>query len=120
MADTLKKQMVARLHLTKNGLTLIDQRYDSETSDYVELSQHRAVLATNMANPEEIDLEGVDTGTMFSLLTDQEIKVSVDSQTYQWSVTQYVAMTGSFTHVYVQNESTTNVATIEILVVDDA
>ncbi|KPJ95869.1 MAG: hypothetical protein AMJ55_02970 [Gammaproteobacteria bacterium SG8_15] len=120
MADVLKKQMLARLHLTKNGRTLYDQRFDSETSDFAEFSQHRAVLATNMAIPEEIDLEGVDTGTMMALLTDQQIKVSVDSNTYQWTVSEFVMLSGSFTHVYVQNESTTNTATIEVVVVDDA
>lgn len=118
MADTLKRQTIARFHLTKNGQTLYDQRYDSETKDYIESSHTRAVLATNMANPSEIDIEGVDTAAAWILTTSQTILVAVDDNSFLWPVKEFIMVVGSLTHLYVQNTNTTNTATIEVAVSD--
>ena len=118
MADTLKRQNIARFHMTKNGQTLYDQRYDSEMQDYTESSHTRAVLATNMANPSEIDIEGVDTAQAWMLTTSQTILVAVDDNSFLWPVKEFIMVVGVVTHLYVQNENTTNTATVEIVVTD--
>lgn len=118
MADTLKRQNIARFHMTKNGQTLYDQRYDSETTDYTESSHTRAVLATNMTNPSEIDIEGVDTAKAWMLTTSQTVYVAIDDNSFLWPVKEFVMVVGAVTHLYVKNTNTTNTATVEIVVTD--
>jgi hypothetical protein len=56
---------------------------------------------------------------MLLLITNRAINVGVDSQTNLWSVGKAVMLDGgSFTHLYVQNQSTTVEATVDVLVTD--
>ena len=114
MADTLKRQNIARFHMTKNGQTLYDQRYDSETTDYTESSHTRAVLATNMLSPSEIDIEGVTEAKAWMLTTSQTVYVAVDDNSFLWPVAEFVMVVGALTHLYIQNTNTTNTNTTDI------
>jgi hypothetical protein len=120
LADVTKAELSARLKLTRNGLTLYDQRFYSGSEDFDESTHQRVVLATNMATSQEIDMTNITTGTKLMLQTTRAIKVAVDAVGAQWDVAANgaVLLTGSFTHVYVKNESTTNTATIEAVVTD--
>jgi hypothetical protein len=120
MADALSRTMRARVRLVRDGADLYDQVFYEPDETYTESTHQRAVLSTNMAVPQEIDMFGVETGEALFLQTDRAIKVSLDSSGNQWSVGENgcVMLVGSFTHVYVQNESTTNQATIELVITD--
>jgi hypothetical protein len=76
-----------------------------------------------MSTPQEFVFDHITTAKHFMLVTDQPILVSLDVTTTPWSVgvsddEGAVLLVGSFTHVYVKNESTTNTATVDILVSD--
>jgi len=76
-----------------------------------------------MSSPQEFLFTHIPTAKHFMLVTDQPILVSVDTTLTQWSVGTSddegaVMLIGSFTHVYVKNESTTNTAIVDIIVTD--
>jgi hypothetical protein len=112
--------MRARVRLIRDGADLYDQVFYEPDESYTESTHQRAVLATNMASPSEVDMAGVATGEALFLQTDREIKVALDDNTYLWTVKENGALmlVGSFTHLYLQNESTTNQATVELVVTD--
>ena len=119
MADVLKVEPTARIRLTKNGIRLYEQRYDPVAQAFTEYTADRLILATNMTAVSEVNLGGVATGEFLLVQTDQQIKLGVDNQTTLWTFSGAAMLAGSsFTHVYLKNESTTNTATVEIIVVD--
>ncbi len=120
MADALFRTMRARIRLVRDGADLYDQVYYEPDIAYDESTHQRIVLATNMGSPGEIDLSGVSTAATLFLQTDRDIKVAVNSASFVWPVSEHGALmlVGSFTHLYVQNESTTNLATVELVVTD--
>lgn len=118
MADVLKVQEFARMRLTRDGSTIVDQSLKTLAGTYTEHAAERVVLATNMAAPSEVNMGGVSTGVRLMLETDRSIKVALDTSTKLWTVTEAVLFTGSFTHLYVQNTNTTNTATIQYTVTD--
>jgi hypothetical protein len=70
---------------------------------------------------EELDLGGIATGENFLLETDQPILVALNTTNVNAKITVGGALMmsgGSFTHLYVQNESATNVATVQVVVTD--
>ena len=72
-----------------------------------------------MTAVEELSLGGVGTGEFLLLQTDQPIKVGIDNQTVLLDVSKAIMLGGaSFTHIYLQNESTTNTATVQAVVTD--
>lgn len=118
MADVLRVRPLARLKLSRNEATLYDQNYAPNERAFVESSADRFVLAAN-TTVQEVNLGGVATGDMLLLITNRAINVGVDSQTNLWSVGKAVMLDGgSFTHLYVQNQSTTVEATVDVLVTD--
>jgi hypothetical protein len=103
---------------------MYDQRFYAEDESFSESTHQRIVLATNMASPSEVDLSGVTAtpsvtqgGTLF-LEADRAISVAVNNSSYLWplSANGALLLTGTITHLYVQNESTTNTATVELVV----
>lgn len=118
MADVLKVTELARLKLTRNGTVLYDQTFEPTEESYSEHSADRVVLAVNMASPQQVNLGGVATGRHLILETDQTIKVGVDSTTNLWQISSALMLVGSFTNLYVQNESLTNTATVQVVVTD--
>jgi hypothetical protein len=124
MADVLKQTIGVSIVLDRNGRTMYDQRFYEEDATFTESTHQRIVLATNMATPSEVDLSGVTEtpsvtqgGTLF-LESDRAIQVAVNNVSYLWplSANGALLLTGTITHLYVQNESTTNQATIELVV----
>jgi hypothetical protein len=76
-----------------------------------------------MTSPQEYEFTHITTAKHLMLVTDQPILVSMDTTTTQWNVGTSddegaVLLVGSFTHVYVKNESTTNTATVDLVVSD--
>jgi hypothetical protein len=120
MADALSKTMRARVRLIRNGVDYFDQVYYEPDISYTESTHQRVILSTNMASPSEVDLSGVETGATLFLQTDRDILVAVDNSARTWPVSEHgsVLLVGSFTHLYLQNESTTNQATVELVVTD--
>jgi len=124
MADVLKQTIGVSVKLDRNGRTMYDQRYTPAEASFAESTHQRIVLATNMAMPQEIDLSGVtaspsvDEGTTLFLETDRAIKVAVNNNSFLWPLGANGALllTGAISHLYVQNESVTNLATIEAVV----
>ncbi len=124
MADVLKQTIGVSIVLDRNSRTMYDQRYNPVAVAFTESTHQRIVLATNMTSPSEIDLSGVTAvpgveagGTLF-VETDRSILVAVNNNSYLWplSANGALLLTGALTHLYVQNESTTNQATIELVV----
>lgn len=120
MADSLSRTLRARVRLIRNGADLYDQVFYDPDITYTESTHQRVVLATNMSTPAEVDLAGVSTGGAMFLQTDRAINVAVGTSTAVWPVAENgaVMLTGTITHLYLQNESTTNQATVELVVSD--
>lgn len=119
MADVVKYEPSARMRITRNGVRLYEQYYDTAASTFSEYTSDRLVLATNMATMSQIDMGGVTTGSELLLVTDQPILVAINSSAAQWQVSKSVMLSGgSFTNIWVQNESTTNTAIVQLVVVD--
>jgi len=122
VTDILKASMNATLHLTKDGDTVHKLSYYSGEQDYLKKSAQRFVLETSMVTPVEVDLYGIGTDTSAAQLlvtTDSPVKVAVGNITYLWEISGAAMMVGAVSHVYVLNESTTNVANVEVVVSDD-
>ena len=122
MADALNRTMRARIRLIRDGADMYDQSfYDSETA-YAESTHQRVILATNMVSPSEVDMAGVSSAVALFIQTDRDIKVALDDNTFLWTIKENGALmlTGSFTHLYLQNESTTNQAIVELVLTDES
>lgn len=123
MADILKAKDFIRVRLTRNGTVLYDQSYVSEDDPYTEHTTERAVLSTNMATSQAVNLGGVATAGRIFLETDRGIlvglgitpanKVQVGSST-EGGV---LMVTGSFSHLWVRNTGLQE-ARIEYVVTD--
>lgn len=127
MADSLKRTMRARVVLIRDGQEMHDQHYYEPNESYTESTHQRLVLPTNMSSPSEVDLSGVasdiaggDVAVTLYIETDRAIKVALDDNTYLWDVAEHgaIMLVGSFTHLYLQNASTTNLATVDLVVTD--
>ena len=120
MADALSRTLRARVRLIRDGADLYDQVFYDPDVTYTESTHQRVILSTNMASPSEVDMAGVATAATLFLQTDRDVLVAVDNSARTWPVSENgaVLLVGSFTHLYVQNESTTNQATVELVVTD--
>ena len=118
MADVLKVEGSARVRLSKNGVKIYDQLHAPNAEAYTEHTADRIVLATNMAASSALNMGGVATGQWMLLETDNTVLVSLSGTTTQWTVSKALFYVGSFTSLYLQNESTTNQATVTVLITD--
>lgn len=120
MADALFKTVRARVLLRRNDAEMYSQTFYEPDDAYTESTHQRVVLSTNMASAQEIDLSGVETAATLFLQTDRDIEIAVNNASYLWPVSAHgaVMLTGSFTRLFVLNESTTNQATVELVVTD--
>ncbi len=109
MADSLKVQEFVRVRLTRDGTTLYDQSFKNTETEYIEHTSIRAVLATNMATSQAINLGGVSTASRIILETDKSIQIGLGvTPAEKWTLADEgtVLFTGSFSHVWVRNTGT--------------
>lgn len=124
MADVLKAQELVSLKLYKNGVLIHQSPYEPAEESFTEKSADRVILATNMTSPQEYNMGGVATAARLYVESDQQILVAIDTTTTKWTVGKdqeggVLLLRGtSFTHLYLQNENTTNTATIDVVVTD--
>ena len=120
MADALSRTMRARVRLIRDGGDMHDQVFYDPDVSFDEHTHQRVVLATNMATPSQVDMAGVSSAGSLFLKTDRDINVGINSTTKIWPVGENgcVMLVGTFTKLYLQNESTTNQATVDLVVTD--
>lgn len=120
MADVFKRTVRARVYITKNEVPRYDQEYLTSDTTITESCHQRAVLGTNMASPEELDMTNLVTASVVMLETDRTVTVFLGSVSNSFTLGDngMVMLVGSVTHVYVQNNSTTYTATVEFLATD--
>lgn len=120
MADILKVQDFVRVRLTRNGTTLYDQSFPTAESTYTEHTTERAVLSTNMATSQQVNLGGVSVGARIMFETDRSIQVGLGvtpANKITLADNGILMLTGSFSHIWVRNTGTQE-ARIEYLVTD--
>jgi hypothetical protein len=126
MADVTEAQLSARLKLFKNGTVVVDQPYKMNSTTYTEYAADRVILATNMSVPQEYNMGGVATGKFLFVSVDRPVLICLDVTTDKWPLGRgtkggVVAMISTgFTHVYFQNESTTNTVTADVVVANES
>ena len=106
MADVLKVKDFVRVRLTRNGINLVDQAFNSDEDDFTEMAADRAVLATSMATSQSLNLGGVGTAARIMLETDKSILIGLGvTPANKWTLADdgVLIMTGSFSHVWVRN-----------------
>ena len=126
MADVLRKTTRARLKLTRNDVILYDQVYYDDNKVYTESTSQRIVLATNMGSPQEIEIKNVTRapgavgGVTLFMEIDRAAKVAVNDAAALWPIAENgsLLLVGPITALYVKNESTTNLATMELVITD--
>lgn len=121
MADVLKIEPSARFKLTRNGVNLYSQHYAPAAATYTESTADRLILATNMTVMQELNMNGVSTAEYVLVETDNTVKVAFNTTNANAQVTvgkSYMITGANITHVYFLNESTTNTATVNVVVTD--
>lgn len=120
MADALSRTMRARVRLIRDGGDMHDQVFYDPDVSFDEHTHQRVVLTTNMAVPAQVDMAGVATAQTLFLKTDRDINVCINATTKVWPVSENgcIMLVGEFTKLYLQNESTTNQATVDLVVTD--
>jgi len=120
VADVYKRTVRARVWITKNEIPRYDQEYLTSDTTMTESVHQRAVLATNMSTPDELDMTNLVTASVVMLETDRPITVFLNTtaNSFTLATNGMVMLVGSVTHVYVQNNSTPYTATVEFLATD--
>ncbi len=120
MADALSRTMRARVRLIRDGGDMHSQVFYDPDIDFDEHTHQRVVLSTNMSVPSEVDMAGVTRAESLFIKSDRDILVGVETTTAVWPVGENgcVMLVGSFTRLYLQNESTINQATVDVVVTD--
>lgn len=124
MSDVLKFTLRTRVWLTKNELTMSDQEFYTEDRTFTEATHQRVVLAVTSSTTsgvlQEFDLGGISEGYGLMIETDRQVMIGVDASTNLIFVQDngVFFLTGSYTHVYVRNDSQTYQATVEMLAFD--
>lgn len=124
MSNVMRFTARVRVWLTKNELTMADQEYYTNDRTFTESVHQRVVLAVTSATDggtlQEFDLGGITEGYGLMVETDREVRLGVDSNTnlIQLQNNGCMFLTGSYTHVYVVNDSQTYQATVELLAFD--
>ena len=122
MAKVTTVEIAARLTLFEDKKDVYNQAFSMNVVTYTEHSIDRLVLATS-SGWQEINLGGVTTGVYLEIKVDKPILVSLNTTTREWNLGKgtkggVLAMISEFTHVYVQNESSTNTVVVNAAIVD--
>lgn len=124
MADALSRTLRARVRLIRDGADMHNQVFYDPDISFDEHTHQRLVMSTNMSVPVEVDISyitaGATTAETLFLKSDRAILVGINNTTAVWPIGENgaVMLVGSFTHLYLQNESTTNQATVDLVVTD--
>lgn len=124
MADVLKRTVRARLHIKKNELDRYDQEFLDSERTMTEYTHQRVVLATSMADPSQVNMEGLTTAAVIMLETDRAITVFLNQTgpTFTNGIAVgdngMLMLVGPVTSVHVQNTNVDYTATIEFLAAD--
>lgn len=124
MADVLKRTVRARLLIVKNELTRYDQEYLESEVAITEYTHQRVVLAADMADPSEINMENLTTANVIMLEADRAVTVYLNQTgpTFANGIslgdTGMLMLAGPVTSVHVQNVNPDYTATLEFLASD--
>ena len=123
MAKVTTVQLATRLTLFEDEVKTLNQSFSMNAVTYTEHSADRLILATS-SGWQEINKGGVGTGVYLTVKSDKPILVSLDATTNPWSLGKspdggVIALVGSYTHVYVKNNITTNQATVSSVMTDE-
>jgi hypothetical protein len=125
MADVTTAELSARLKLFLNGTVVHDFPFKMNAASYSEHAADRVILATNMTAPQEYNMGGVSTGKYLYVSVDRPVLIAVNTTTNKWPLGRgtkggvVALISAGFTHVYFQNESTTNTVTADVIVADE-
>jgi hypothetical protein len=120
MSDVLKVRDFIRVRLTRNSQALVDMVPSTVDEDYTVYSADRAVLATNMATSQQINLGAVSTGGRIMLKTDRAILVGIGvtpANKLSLKDEGVFMATATFSHLWVRNTGAQS-ASIEYVVTD--
>ena len=122
MSDVLRRTIRGRMELTRNESDMYNQEYYKQDVEFNVHTHQRVVLATS-SGQEQFDLSGLNTtnvGAAMMLTTDRAVVVAIDTaaNTITLSDNGMMMFTGSFTHVYIENNSTTYTASLEFIATD--
>jgi hypothetical protein len=109
VADSLKVQEFVRVRLTRDGTTLYDQSFKNTETAYTEHTTERAVLSTNMATSQAVNLGGVSVAGRLFLETDKSIQIGLGitpANKITLSDQGTFMVVGSFSHIWVRNTGT--------------
>lgn len=120
MADAVYHTMRARLRLERDGVNVHDREFSEPDVEHDEEMYARITVQPAQASPVEIDLGGVGTASSLFLQTNHDILVGVNSNTMMYPILAggAVMLTGAFTQLFVQNQATTTLSTVDIVVSD--
>jgi len=120
MADILSRTIRATVTLEESPGFDLEQEYYKQAVTFTKEHHARIVLDTAMAAPQSINMSGITTGKSLMLSTDREVLVGINDTSNLITVSEsgMIALVGSFTDVYVQNESANYKATIEVVLTD--
>ena len=122
MSDVLRRTIRSTLDLTRNTLPMYAQEYYKADQQIDVHTHQRIVLGTN-SGTQQFDLSGLNTtnpGAAMFLSTNRTIVVAINAEanTLTLSDNGMIMFTGTFTHVFVQNNSTTYTASLEFVATD--
>jgi allophanate hydrolase subunit 2 len=111
--------MRAEMNLTRNELAMYSQGYYKADQEITAHTHQRIILGTS-SGQQQFDLTSVTTGAALMVNTDRTITIAIDTaaNTITMSDNGMFMFTGAFTHVYVENNSTTYVASVELIATD--
>lgn len=124
MADATKAQIASNLKLFKDNIIINQLPFKMNAVSYVESNADRFILAVS-SGWQAFPMNGVDTGAFLAVETDRPILISLDTTTRQWALGRdtkggMVTLLGAFSHVYLRNNSVTNVAVVSVLIADES
>jgi len=119
IGDDLQYSAVIRLGMTQNRAEHYYDRHDTEAKRWAEYAANTLELSTNSTT--RIRMGGVETAEVMLIESTTPIQVSIGTESDTdlfFPETKMVAVKSSFEMVLVKNPSTTNSATITMVVVD--
>ena len=123
MATVKTVELAARLQLFEDGVQTYQLPFNMNGVTYTEFSAYKLVLATS-SGMQEVSMGGVGTGVYVEVKSDRPILMSLNTTLVPVPIGRgteggVIAGISSFTHVYLNNASTTNQATVTVAITDE-